>query len=78
MYTILYAHSCVFVLDHAFLLVTHTCTDVAKEVLNHCMETNASVEGPIHPWSKEYTVTFNYEFLEDHRDSNHNWSVLAN
>lgn len=39
-------------------------TDVAELVLKKCTTTNAK-EGKISPGSRDYTVTFNNEFLED-------------
>lgn len=42
--------------------------DVAREVFNRCSEGNDTKDGAILPDSKDYNVTFNYEFLEDFRD----------
>ena len=39
-------------------------TDVAELVLKKCTTTNAK-EGKISPGSRDHTVTFNNEFLED-------------
>ena len=44
------------------------CSEVAEEVFNRCSEANDTTDGRIRPDSKEYTVTFSYEFLEDFRD----------
>ena len=37
-------------------------------VFNLCSEGNDTKDGKIRPDSKDYQVTFNYEFLEDFRD----------
>ena len=41
---------------------------MAEEVFNRCSTTNATSDGKIRPDSKEYEVTFDYEFLEDYQD----------
>ena len=48
-------------------------TDVAEEVLNRCVHSNASRDGPIHANSPEYSVEFIYEFLDDYRDPPSFW-----
>ncbi|KAL5486880.1 hypothetical protein EMCRGX_G019417 [Ephydatia muelleri] len=50
--------------------------DVAEEVLNRCMHSNASRDGPISVNSPEYRVEFVYEFLDDYRDSPSLWDRL--
>ncbi|KAL5457261.1 hypothetical protein EMCRGX_G034508 [Ephydatia muelleri] len=50
--------------------------DVAEEVLNRCMHSNASKDGPISVNSPEYRVEFVYEFLDDYRDSPSLWDRL--
>ena len=37
-------------------------------MFNRCTETNDTKDSAIRPDSKDYKVTFNYEFLEDFRD----------
>lgn len=44
------------------------CSDVAELVFNKCSKNNATKDGKITPESKEFSVVFNYEFLEDYRD----------
>ena len=43
-----------------------TTADVAEMVLKKCTRTNAR-DRNVRPDSKEYTVTFDYEFLEDRK-----------
>ena len=50
----------------ALLICAHalpTVTDVAELVLNRCTTTNSDRNA--RPDSEEYTVTFDYQFLED-------------
>ena len=42
--------------------------DVAEEVFNRCCVGNETKDGKIGVDSKDYRLTFNYEFLEDFRD----------
>ena len=55
---------------HLTACIVHVlcATEVAEEVFNRCTFTNATKDGQIRPDSKEYRVTFNYEFLEDFQD----------
>ena len=48
-------------------------TEVAEEVLNRCVSSNASRDGPINVNSPEYCVQFMYEFLDDYRDPPSIW-----
>lgn len=45
-----------------------TYVDVAEEVFNRCSVGNESKDGKIGLDSKDYMLTFNYEFLEDFQD----------
>lgn len=47
--------------------------DVAEKVFNRCSVGNESKDGKIRLDSKEYILTFNYEFLEDFRDAKVNF-----
>ena len=58
---------------HENVLLNVMPTDVAEEVLNRCMHSNASRDGPISVNSPEYRVEFVYEFLDDYRDSPSLW-----
>ncbi len=49
--------------------ITALPTDVAEEVFNRCTSTNASKDGKVRPDSLEYSITFNYEFLEDFQEA---------
>lgn len=42
--------------------------EVAEEVFNRCLVGNDSRDGKIRLDSKDYKLTFNYEFLEDFQD----------
>lgn len=46
--------------------------DVAEEVFNRCSVGNETKDGKIRIDSKEYKLTFNYEFLEDFQDETEN------
>ena len=42
---------------------------MATQVFNQCSVSNEKKDGKIRHDSKEYTVTFNYEFIEDFQDT---------
>lgn len=52
------------------MLCVFDLAEVAEVVFNLCSVGNDTKDGKIRPDSKEYEVTFNYEFLEDFRDTN--------
>ena len=45
---------------------------MAEEVFNRCSVGNETKDGKIRLDSKEYQLTFNYEFLEDFQDEKEN------
>jgi len=45
---------------------------VAEVVFNRCSVGNETKDGKIRVDSKDYILTFNYEFLEDFRDEKEN------
>ena len=49
------------------MLMNMNFKDVAQLVLTKCTNTNAK-EGTISQDSKDYAVTFSYEFIEDSQD----------
>ena len=42
-------------------------------VFNRCSVTNETKDGRVRPESKDFEVVFNYEFLEDFVDEEHNF-----
>jgi hypothetical protein len=52
-------------------------SDVAEVVLNRCMVSNETKDGKIRRDTDEYTITFDYEFVEDFQDASESiWSSL--
>lgn len=53
-----------------FMFPSHThISGVAKRVLDRCITTNATKDGSVNSRSNEYEITYDYQFLEDLKDS---------
>lgn len=56
---------------------------VAEQVFNQCSVSNETKDGKIWHDSKEYAITFDYEFIEDFQDtkrdfrSRYSWKSLC-
>lgn len=51
------------------IFVVHVNTDVAEQVFNRCTLSNETKDGKIRHDSKDYNITFDYEFIEDFQDA---------
>ena len=56
---------------HVAIVLSFGCfnADVAEQVFNQCSISNETKDGKIWRDSKDYTITFDYEFIEDFQDA---------